>query len=189
MVLITGCSHSGTSWLCSLIGSHPDINMTYETADGSIARYAGKPINGNKLTTIQIDYNKRNKFIGIVARRLTRFLYGNLLWPKSELNYQDYINMGTVIIWIDRKGEDVISSLVYRDGITERLAGKIYEQSRKKLEALKPYIIYNTSYERLKEDKEKVCADIFKILGLKNFSVNDEYIFRYEKNKAEEWKK
>lgn len=187
IVLIVGCAHSGTSWLCSMLGAHSLINMSYESMDWSVTRYSGKPINANKLTTNQIHYSKRSNVFGKLINRIS---YPYRYWPLSYMSVKDYLMYDATLIFLLRDYDDLKSSLIKRNNFSEDIANKYIIQSDELFNLIKagcfsgyldPLIYW---YEELKDHTERVLESICKKIGIEYeeqmLEYGKKYIHRYQ---------
>ncbi|MFQ5772658.1 MAG: sulfotransferase [bacterium] len=151
--LVLGIQRSGTSLLAAYLGNHPDINMLLESKKKNVLNKPyGRPLTGNKLLTIQIDYEKRANWltnkINYVARKLFTTQKGTWyrrLFPQSELSIKDYYVMNPKIIVIYRKREQVIASMKKRSGYDYKRANKEFRDGisllDKVIQNLNPLIV------------------------------------------------
>jgi len=147
-LLVLGLARSGTSFLSSLLGGHPEINMLSESYDSAITRSIGSKYAGNKLCAHQIRYDS---FSPVPERLVAN---GR---PKtvSKLLFTDYVDLGAKIIIIMRDTMDVRRSMITRAGATPALADRVIADGLKFLAHVNTY--HKTivvPYESLCEFKE-----------------------------------
>jgi hypothetical protein len=83
-VFVVGGQHSGTTWLASMLGAHPDISMLHEAQGCEIKRLIGTRYSGNKLLLHRdVRLNKRaTRFGHIVNRVYSWLLHIMLRWER-----------------------------------------------------------------------------------------------------------
>jgi hypothetical protein len=159
--LILGLARSGTSFLSSLMGGHPDINMLSETYDSAITRTIGKRYTGNKLCAHQIRYDQ---FSPIPKRIVTG---ANKLRTVSKLLFVDYIDLNAKIILILRNLDDVKKSIMTRTSAHSSVADVVIEDGLQLIKKIDGnHRVHHVGYEALCRDKPAVLKDACSFLGL-----------------------
>lgn len=191
IILIIGCQRSGTSWLCSMIGAHSKINMSYESIDDSVMKYSGCPFNGNKLIAEQIGMKLKANFIGHLLNRITKpFKYR--IWPISSLSINDYIKQNTKMIILIRDRRNNLNSIQRRLIDNSIIANMIYYSAMRKIDKIETDQgiimsddILEIKYEDLMQDRRKELLKICDYIGInfeKEMLEGENYIHNYLNN-------
>jgi len=132
-LLITGCHRSGTTLLASMIGSHSDIVVLNEEYFDGLEKVIGKKWAGVKAPVPNVLYESKNSlFMTVLKRKLAwvnrkcKFIlkvYRIRGWYHYSIS--DFVkNRNAKIIFISRKFESNVNSIVKRLGTSPFLARK-----------------------------------------------------------------
>jgi hypothetical protein len=164
-VLIVGSQHSGTSWLCGLLGAHSKINMLDEAFTRDALKGYGKTWVGNKLCLYnQIRYEQRG---GLWALLWNKLYYTRVI-PRSVLSIRDYMRLGAKIIILKRDTYSLVESMVSRSGFSERKAMREIRKGDEIVERImrsyEDWMI--VQYEHLKQHPMSNLIILCQFLGL-----------------------
>jgi len=159
-LLVLGLARSGTSFLASLLGGHPDINMLSECFDAGFTRLIGKQYAGNKLCIHQIRYDAFSP----VPLRVVKT--GSKNRAVCRMLIQDYLSLDAKIIIILRNTEDVINSMVNRTACSYDWAETVVNSNIKELNKVIDGKCHVVGYSSLCENKVNELKEICKYLGL-----------------------
>jgi len=159
-LLVLGLARSGTSFLASLLGGHPDINMLSECFDAGFTRLIGKKYAGNKLCIHQIRYNELSP---VPLRVVTT---GSKTRAVCRMLIQDYMMLDAKIIIILRNTGDVIKSMVNRTACREDWAEKVVRSNLTQLNRVMDGECHVVGYTSLCENKVNTLKEICEYLEL-----------------------
>lgn len=180
VVLILGAQHSGTTFLASLIGGHPDVGILAECPTLDFVNITGKAVVGTKLLIPnQIQYNRRFRFFSekefkipisrCVIRNLQCVGIGKRL-PANPLSISDYgkiFGESLKIVAIRRNRTENVKSMVQRSNFSFKYASYCYDAADRVFSRLlknKNFKLYQ--YERLLNEKKELLAEICDFLYL-----------------------
>lgn len=174
LLLVLGVQRSGTTLLAAMLGRHSEINMLFESATDDVKRLIGKRYRGNKLLTArQIHPTRRASRFGHLVNRLANLdvnpfrprHHKRRLFPLSRLSIEDYRSQGSAILCISRREQDVVSSIVKRTSMDERLARAEYRRGMEQMRELKEEAFW-VDYDELVVDPEGTMQRVCGHLGL-----------------------
>ena len=176
LLLVLGCERSGTSLLAAMLGRHSEINMLCESVSHDALLLFGKKYKGNKLLLHrQIRMKQRGSWFGDIVNRVVNLhFWGNKrhkynVFPTSRMSIEDYIKLGANIVFIYRKPEPNVQSIMNRGEVSRKTAEKIY---CKAAETASDFIRGNVSisfllYHVLTRSPQTEIMEVCKFLGLK----------------------
>lgn len=169
LLLVLGVQRSGTTLLAAMLGRHSEINMLFESTTKDAERLIGKRYRGNKLLTgRQIHPTRRASKFGHLVNRLANLdlnpfrprYHFRRPFPLSSLSIADYLERDALVVGIERREQDVVSSIVARTPMSERQAKREYAAGMGQIKQLGDKVLW-VSYDELVTDPratlERVC--------------------------------
>ena len=174
LFVVIGLQRTGTTLLASMLGSHPEINMLFESVTKDSLKLIGKQWNGNKLLAYrQIRRNKRSSKWGHLINRIVNLDLKkdnrhHLVrpFPTSVMSIEDYKKEGAVFITIERDKESSVSSMMKRAGQTKKQAEREWESGMKIINQLKNEGAYGLTFVDLVNNSEKYLKEICNFLAI-----------------------
>ena len=133
-LLVLGAPRSGTSLLASMVGCHPDVGMLHENLGFAIRDIVAKRVVGNKLCVPnQIGLERRRgKWVNLLSPHFFHYLHKLGYFdrrPEGRFSIEDYMELHPLkVIGIVRDGDQAVSSMMRRGGISQELG--VYRWSR-----------------------------------------------------------